>query len=311
GARAANSAAMELVGVGGIAVTLAWAVVRIEAGAMRPDAFVSFFAALLMLYEPLKGLGRVNAWMQAGVSGLERVGLLMALESEKGGQGQVVVGPVRRVVLEEVSFVYPGSDRPAVDGLSLALEAREVVQLAGPSGVGKSTVVRLMLGLLTPTTGQVRINGHLLETLDRDRLRGELAYAGQTVLLFAGSVRDNIRLGRPDADDEAVGEAAWLAAADRFIEALPEGYDTWLHEGGRGLSGGQRQRVALARALLKPASVLILDEALTGIERPLREEVLARIRQRRPNLVVVVITHGLVETASRVVELALPTDRVT
>ena len=304
GARAANSAVMELVGVGGIALTLAWAVVRIEAGALRPDAFVSFFAALLMLYEPLKGLGRVNAWMQAGASGLERLGALTALPREPDG-GAPLQGPIERLELDAVGFGYDARE-PVVAGLSLRIEAGELVQLTGPSGAGKSTVVRLMLGLLSPTAGQVRVNGRPLEEVERASLRRAVAYAGQRVLLFAGTVAENIRQSRPEATMAEVREAARIAMADAFIEGLPDGYATRLGEGGQGLSGGQRQRLAVARAVLKGASALILDEALTGLEAPLQAEVLERLRAHRPEVMVVLVTHARVVEGGRVVEVHGP-----
>ena len=201
-----------------------------------------------------------------------------------------------------------GEHTRALDTDSFALSAGEVAQLRGSSGAGKSTAVRLLLGLLAPSPGVVRVNGLDLESVGRASVRRAVAYAGQRVLLFAGTVAENIRLGAPNTTDDALREAAWLADADRFIDALPEGYRTPLGERGLGLSGGQQQRIALARALVKPASVLILDEALSGVESEAQARILARIQERRPGLMVVWIAHAGALEAGRAVTLFGGTD---
>nr|WP_318657864.1 ATP-binding cassette domain-containing protein [Streptomyces aureocirculatus] len=150
--------------------------------------------------------------------------------------------------------------------MTLALRPGEHVALVGPSGAGKSTLLALLLGFVTPASGRVAVGGTDLADLDPDAWRERLAWVPQRPHLFAASVADNIRLGRPDASDAEVREAARAAAADRFVAELPDAYDTVLGEHGAGLSAGQRQRIALARAFLKDAPVLLLDEPTAHLD---------------------------------------------
>ncbi|WP_347400149.1 ATP-binding cassette domain-containing protein [Streptomyces aureocirculatus] len=168
--------------------------------------------------------------------------------------------------LDAVTVRYPGRAEPALRDVTLALRPGEHVALVGPSGAGKSTLLALLLGFVTPASGRVAVGGTDLADLDPDAWRERLAWVPQRPHLFAASVADNIRLGRPDASDAEVREAARAAAADRFVAELPDAYDTVLGEHGAGLSAGQRQRIALARAFLKDAPVLLLDEPTAHLD---------------------------------------------
>lgn len=171
-----------------------------------------------------------------------------------------------RVRLDGVTVQYPGRAEPALRTLSLDVGPGEHVALVGPSGAGKSTLLALVLGFVTPASGRVTVGGTDFADLDPDAWRAQVAWVPQRPHLFAASVADNIRLGRPGASDAEVREAARAASADGFLEELPDAYETVLGEHGAGLSAGQRQRVALARAFLRDAPVLLLDEPTAHLD---------------------------------------------
>jgi ATP-binding cassette subfamily B protein len=210
------------------------------------------------------------------------------------------------VSFEGVRFAYPTRrEQPALDGVSFELRAGERVALVGPSGSGKSTILQLLLRFYDPQAGTIRVDGVPIREADPQALRARLALVPQEPTIFAASILDNIRYGRPDADPAAARRAAELAAADGFVRALPEGYDTPVGERGVTLSGGQRQRIAIARAILKDAPILLLDEATSALDAESEHAVqgaLDRLMQGRTTLV---IAHRLatVRSADRILVL--------
>ncbi len=194
------------------------------------------------------------------------------------------------VVLEAVHFAYPSRPGLAVlDGVSLRVNPGEKLAIVGPSGAGKSTIFHLILRFYDPTSGTVRFDGRRLRDLDPVELRRQIALVPQDVAMFAASVADNIRFGRPDATDAEVERAAQLALAEEFIARLPQRYDTPLGERGITLSGGQRQRIAIARAILRNAPLLLLDEATSALDaesETLVHTALERLMEGRTTLVI-------------------------
>src|SRR4029434_4837220 len=176
-------------------------------------------------------------------------------------------GPLQpSIAFENVTYSYPGGRRPALEGLSLRVAPGERVGVVGASGAGKSTLSRLLLRFAEPTAGRVTIGGHDLRELSLRDLRRMIAVVSQDTYLFHGTVEDNLRMGRPDASQAQMEEAARNANIHEAIAALPQGYQTVVGERGVRLSGGQRQRIAIARALLRDAPILILDEALSSVD---------------------------------------------
>jgi ATP-binding cassette subfamily B protein len=168
---------------------------------------------------------------------------------------------------EDVRFHYPSRPGQAsLDGVTLEIASGETVAIVGPSGAGKSTMLQLMLRFYDPQAGRILLDDVDIARVDPLALRRQIGFVPQETVLFAASARENIRYGRPGASDAEVEAAAVAAAADGFIRALPEGYDSFLGERGTRLSGGQRQRIAIARAILKDPPVLLLDEATSSLD---------------------------------------------
>ena len=195
---------------------------------------------------------------------------------------------------DNVRFTYPGADRPALDGLNLALPEGARVAVVGSSGAGKSSLIRLALAFYTPQAGAVTLGGASLATLDPGAARARLALAGQRAELLSGTVAENLRLANPDADDAALWDALALASADGFVRDLPDGLETWIGEQGALVSGGQARRLVLARAYLRGAPVLLLDEPTEGLDADNEAEIansLARWLDQDARRSALIVTH--------------------
>jgi len=209
------------------------------------------------------------------------------------------------VEFDEVRFTYPGTTRPALAGVSFDVEAGATVALVGPSGAGKTTAAQLILRFWDPDSGVIRLFGEDLPRLDLTDLRSSVAMVSQETYLFNGSLRDNVELARPDADEGAVERAVEQASLTDFVRSLPDGLETQVGERGVRLSGGQRQRVAIARAFLKDAPVLVLDEATSHLDAVNEAAVHASLEALMSGRTTVIIAHRLstVRSASKIVVL--------
>ncbi len=196
------------------------------------------------------------------------------------------------VAFEDVHLTWDPARGPALNGLSFRVPDGETLVLAGPSGAGKSTVIEILLGFVRPDRGRVTINGADITDLVPQALARLTAWIGQRPVLFAGSIRDNIRFARPEATDAEVEEAARNASITEFAAALPDGLDTTVGEGGYGLSGGQAQRVAIARAFLKNAPLLLLDEPTAHLDPATEREVLESLRRLALGRTVILASHS-------------------
>ena len=208
------------------------------------------------------------------------------------------------ITLSEVTVRFVGQDRPALEGVTLTLGAREVVALTGPSGAGKSTLADLLAGLISPDGGTIAIDGMPLDPARRRAWRERVAYVEQDPVLLAGTVRSNLLWAAPDAD-EARLRAALADASATFVHDLPQGLDTPVGDGGRRLSGGERQRLMLARALLRDPALLVLDEATSALDTGNEAAIAAALKRLRGQLAIVIICHrgALLELADREVRL--------
>ena len=209
-----------------------------------------------------------------------------------------------RIVFEHLTFNYPSRpEEPALQDFSLQVQPGETVALVGPSGAGKSTVFQLLLRFYHPRSGRILLDGVDIANVMPDELRARIGIVPQDTVLFADNVMENIRYGRQDASDDQVRAAARAAAADEFIERLPEGYRTFVGERGIRLSGGQRQRIAVARAILKAPSILLLDEATSALDAESEKLVQHALENLTQNCTTLVIAHRLatVLNADRIV----------
>jgi ATP-binding cassette subfamily B protein len=262
--------------------------------ASTPGQLMSFVTALLMAYEPAKRLSRMRVAIEASMVGVRMMYDLLDRPEPMDDRPDAPALPKGpgAVRLEEVRFGYDGK-RPVLDGLTMEFPAGQTTALVGPSGGGKSTVLNLILRLYDPDAGRVTIDGADTREVSLASLRQRIAFVGQDTFLFAAPVGENIRMGRPDATDAEVEEAARMAHAAEFIEAMPQGYATPVGENGAFLSGGQRQRIAIARAVLRRAPILLLDEATSALDAQSEELVRAAIERISRGVTTIVIAHRL------------------
>ena len=224
-----------------------------------------------------------------------------------GGTTKATDASIRISGLE---ITYPGRRVPALDGAELVVAPGETVAVTGPSGCGKSTLLAVILGLRLPDAGSVSLGGVDLADLDLDDWRSHIGWVPQRPHLFARSVADNVRLGRPDASDADVAAALEAAGLTEVVRRLPHGADTLLGEGGAGLSAGERQRVSLARAFVRDAPLLLLDEPTASLDGRTEADVLEAVRRLVGGRTAVIVAHrpALAALADRVVELPAPVE---
>lgn len=278
-------------GVGAVLLIGGWLAVG---GSLTIGELTAFLLYQRMLQGPVMSVVLFNNQLQAGMAALERVSDL--LEAEPESEGTIASVDGGRVEFRGVEFRYPGTEIPALHGVSFVVPEGATVAFVGPSGSGKTTVTRLLSRLYDPTGGSIWIDGRDLREYRLDALRNAVAIVPQEPTLFSGSVRENVRYARPDASDEEIAGAAELANAAEFIADLPDGWDTLIGERGVKLSGGQKQRVAIARAILRHARLLILDEATASLDsesEALIQEALDGLFARRSGVTTLVIAHRL------------------
>jgi ATP-binding cassette subfamily B protein len=279
----------------------------IHSGELTAGALIAFILYVDLFFSPIQQLSQVfDSWQQTRIS-VGRIADLMRLETltPQASEPSTVTDSSGELRLEDVRFVYPGSEFEALSGVDLHIAPGETVALVGETGAGKSTVMKLLIRFYDPTSGRVALDGHDLRGLDLSTLRGQLGYVPQEAFLFTGTVRDNIAYGRPDATDEEVEAAARAVGAHDFVVALPHGYLHTISERGRSLSAGQRQLIALARAELVDPAVLLLDEATSNLDLATEAQVSAAMERVSRHRTTVVIAHRLqtARTADRIVVL--------
>ncbi len=263
-------------------------------GELSPGEFLVFFTYLKSTFRPVSDFAKSSGRLaRAGAAGERVVEILERTPEVRDLPGAVPAPPFRGAIhFEDVSFAYE-PEHPVLERIEFAVEPGQRVALVGPSGIGKSTLVSLMLRLYDPQEGRVLIDGHDIRDYTLASLRPQISVVLQDTLLFAATIRENIAYGAQGASLEEVEAAARLANAHEFILALPEGYDTILGERGVTLSGGQRQRIALARAAIRKAPFLVLDEPTTGLDAENAGAVLEALDRLAQDRTTFVVTHDL------------------
>jgi len=262
-----SSPLMETLGGCAIAMAITYGGYRVIATGATPGEFFSFITAFLLAYEPAKRLARLNIELNSGLVGVRILfELLDSAPSERiDDEKPALAATTPSIVFENVDFAYRGEES-VLRGMSFTAEPGKLTALVGPSGGGKSTVFNLLLRFYEPERGTIAIGDQDITAVARRSLRRHVAYVGQDVFLFRGSIRENIAFGKPGAGADEIEAAAKADYAHDFIMAFPRGYDTPVGEHGLQLSGGQRARVAIARALIKNAPIILLDEATAALD---------------------------------------------
>ncbi|MEW6622905.1 MAG: thiol reductant ABC exporter subunit CydD [Bacillota bacterium] len=300
-----------------ILATISTAMIAVEIGLRliygRLTFHTAFFILLVTpeLYLPLKNLG---SSFHAGRSSIEagrEIFEIMDMKKEHAGSSgsEAIPGPLPpRIDLHKVSFQYHKNmqAKNILNGLDLSIDSGQKAAIVGRSGSGKTTILKLIMGLMAPTGGCITVNGLPLSSISQDEWFKQIAYVPQDPYIFSGTISDNIAIGKEGAALNEIKRAARLAGAHCFIEKLPLGYETVVGEGVRGLSGGERQRIALARAFLKEASVVLLDEPTSGLDLESERIIKKALAGLRTNCTMIVVAHRLqtVLDADKIVFLA-------
>jgi len=256
--------------------------------------FVSYFAALGMLFAPIKRLTAINQPLQTGLAGAESVFALIDQPPEPDRGHRELERADGHIRFEEVHFRYPQAEQDALEGVSFEVRPGSTLALVGPSGSGKTTIAALIPRFYDPTAGRIFLDGIPLDEIRLRSLRDQIAYVGQESVLFNDTVAANIAYGLAEPPSrEALEAAAEAAHALDFIRELPDGFDTLVGEDGVRLSGGQRQRIAIARAILRDAPILLLDEATSALDSASERHVQAALANLTANRTTLVIAHRL------------------
>lgn len=288
----------------GIAATITYGSHLILTQQLSPGGFVSFITALLMLYTPVKNMGANYTAVQLSFLAIERVFDLVdsnpVIQNKEDAQELQAIQ--NRIQFKDVNFHY-NPDVPVLKNVSLDIEVGECIALVGNSGGGKTTIVNLLPRFYDIQSGQILIDGIDIRDYTLESLRRNIAIVFQDNFLFSGTIRDNVKVGRPDATDEEIRSALDLAYLTEFVNSLKDGLDTFIGERGILLSGGQKQRIAIARAFIKNAPIIILDEATSALDNKSEATVQKAIDNLMKDRTVFVIAHRLstVRNANKIV----------
>ncbi|MFZ4873712.1 lipid A export permease/ATP-binding protein MsbA [Janthinobacterium sp. Mn2066] len=289
-----------------VALVIVMALFQSEHGQITVGGFVSFITAMLMLLTPLKQLAEVNGPLQRGMAAAEEVFLLIDKTPERTGGQQLAQRSRGQIDFDQVQFCYPGHQEVALQDINLSIAPGQTVAFVGMSGGGKSTLVGLLPGFYSVSSGQILLDGQNIDEIALTSLRSQIAMVSQQVVLFDDTLAANIAYGDATPDRQRIEAAAAAAFLSDVIDSMPQGLETRLGDNGSRLSGGQRQRVAIARAIYKDAPILILDEATSALDTQAERAVQAALEHLMQGRTTLVIAHRLstIERADRIVVLS-------
>jgi ABC-type multidrug transport system fused ATPase/permease subunit len=289
---------MEALGGVAIAIVFVYGGYRVLVLNLPPGEMFSFITAFLLAYEPAKRIAKLNIELHNALTGVQVLFDVLDIPDRAQAQPKPAVAVTRgSIEFDRVSFAYR-TGNPVLRQLSFTAQPGEVTAFVGPSGGGKSTIFNLVLALYTPNGGAIRLDGQDYGAVSEESIRRQIAYVGQDVFLFHGTIRHNIGLGRPEATEADIVAAARAAHADAFIAQFPAGYDTMVGEHGAQLSGGQRQRIAIARALIRGAPVILLDEPTAALDTESErfvQDAMGKLIKGRTTLVIAHRLHTIVQ----------------
>jgi len=301
---AISSPLMEVLGGVGISLVVWYGGSQVLADKSTPGTFFSFLTALIMIYQPIKGVSAINNSLQQGIAAAERVFDVLDIQSDVAEKKDAIELPLIKDAIEftNARFQYD-KDTEVLKGINLKVKAGEVLAVVGTSGGGKSTLVNLIPRFYDVSSGSLTIDGTDIRDVTFKSLRDQVGVVTQQTILFNDTVRNNIAYGSLDASEEQIKDAARAAHALGFIQNMPKGFDTVIGESGARLSGGERQRISIARAILKNAPILILDEATSSLDTESEHEVQQAIENLVQSRTTIVIAHRLstIRNADRIV----------
>jgi len=295
---------MEFIGGIAIALIIWFGGNEVIKGNATPGAFFSFLTALIMAYDPVKGVSRINSTIQQGLAAASRVFSLLDVQPEITDKENAIDLPPfgKTIEFDSVSFSYD-KVKPVLKNINLKINKGEALAIVGPSGSGKTTLTNLIPRFFDINKGRILIDGRDIRDVTMYSLRNQIAIVTQQTILFNDTIRNNISYGNYERSEEEIRKAADAAYALSFIENFPDGFDTLIGEGGTKLSGGERQRISIARAILKNAPILILDEATSALDTESEREVQNALENLMKNRTTLVIAHRLstITNADRII----------
>lgn len=290
---------LSMIGFGGALVI---GTIMVISGEVDFSTLIAIVQFQINVSEAFLSIGKCFSTLQISLASAQRIFELLDLEEEKFGDGKVIVQD-KNPIIEFNNVVYSyNASKKALDGISISINKGEVIAVIGPSGGGKSTLLKLLLGFYEVSEGEIKLYGKSIGEYSFEQLRNHIAYVPQQSYLFADTIEQNIRCSRSDVTYEEVIEAAKSANAHEFIVASPEGYNLQVEEGGRNMSGGQRQRIAIARAFLKDSQVVLLDEATSALDSENEYKIQEAMQRLMKEKTVIIVAHRLstIEKADKI-----------
>ena len=267
----------------------------VSTGEIEINNFFSFLTAMMLSYQPIRSLATINMLFYQGAAAAERVFGVIDKEvsiKEEAEKSDLKI-KTGKIEFKNIHFSYPNTRSEAINDINISVEGGSTAALVGHSGAGKSTIINLLPRFYDPSIGNISIDDQNISDVKLSSLRKNISLVSQDIILFDDSVRANIAYANLNATDQQIKEACKFAAANEFIEKLPQSYDTIIGENGIRLSGGQKQRLSIARAILKGASIILLDEATSSLDADSEEKVQNAIINLTKNKTTLVIAHRL------------------